>query len=71
MKAWCGLLLLGCASSTGPCTPAERTAIGTAYIAELEAACERGKPLAECPSAAGITAKYEKARAAWVLCSRK
>jgi hypothetical protein len=71
MKTLCGLLLLGCASSTGPCTPAERSAIGAAYIAELEASCERGKSLSQCAAAPAITERYEKARAEWVLCQRK
>lgn len=65
------LFLAGCASSTGPCTPAERSAIGARYVAALEASCDRGKPLSACEAAPAITKRYEEERAAFVLCSRK
>lgn len=65
------LVLVGCSSGTGPCTPQEREAIGAKYIAALELACERGKPLSECPAAPDITKRYEEERTEWVLCSRK
>lgn len=71
LKISTSILLVSCASSTGPCTPAERSAIGAKYIAALEAACDRGKPLSDCAAAPAITKRYEEERASWVLCSRK
>lgn len=67
------LVVLASACASGPpspCTPGQRAAIGASYIAALEASCERGKPLAECPAYPGIHAKYEQERAGWVTCSK-
>lgn len=65
------LVLTACGAGTpSPCTPADRAAIGARYVASIEAACDRAKPLAACEAFPRIHAQYETERAAWVTCQR-
>ena len=63
--------VMACAGSsvppTGPCSVAERAAIGAEYEAALVADCSGGKG---CPRFDEITATRDRRRMEWVKCSQ-
>ena len=66
---------IGCSAAvpaTGPCSAADRAAIGVHYEERVKAECPPdGKTLEECPAYPSIAAERAKAREEWILCQRK
>lgn len=72
MTRWALVLAVtACASpipATGPCSVDARRDIGARFVAAVEKACDRSKPLSACEAYPGIRLGYELERKAFVSC---